>query len=182
MAGDDLGSAADHHCVDVAPYQDVPISVGHRHRVVVGPVPDQGQRTHPACLLVAGIIGYRRQGQQGVQVPLHPLTDGLRMSPELGVHSLQASLFQVGIERIKAFEGRHRHQKVSAHIADQAFHLAFVIALTGAAEPVLEQVVGLELGEGAGALTPAVAQYLRHRQPGIVVENALGHSAQKGEG
>ena len=60
--------------------------------------------------------------------------------------------------------------------------LAFVIALTGAAEPVLEQVVGLEPGEGAGALTPAVAQYLRHRQPGIVVEDALGHSAQKGEG
>ena len=64
----------------------------------------------------------------------------------------------------------------------EALHLAFVIALAGAAEPVLEQVVGLQLGEGAGALTPAVPQYLRHRQPGVVVENALGHSAQEGDG
>ena len=30
-------------------------------------------------------------------------------------------------------------------------------------------------------MTPAVAQYLRHGQPGIVVEDAPGHSAQKGE-
>ena len=41
--------------------------------------------------------------------------------------------------------------------------------------------MGLELGEGAGALTPAVPQYLRHRQLGIVVEDAPGHSAQEGE-
>ena len=38
-----------------------------------------------------------------------------------------------------------------------------------------------QLGEGAGALTPAIPQDLRHRQLGIVVEDALGHSAQKGE-
>ncbi len=37
----------------------------------------------------------------------------------------------------------------------------------------VEQVVGLEFGEGTGALAPAVAQYLRHRQLGIVAEDAL---------
>ena len=42
--------------------------------------------------------------------------------------------------------------------------------------------MGLQLGEGAGALAPAVPQYLRHRQLGVVVENALGHSAQESEG
>jgi len=42
--------------------------------------------------------------------------------------------------------------------------------------------VGLELGEGPGALAFTVAQYLGHRQPGIVVEHAPGHPAKKGEG
>ena len=64
----------------------------------------------------------------------------------------------------------------------QALNLAFVIALAGTAEAVIEQVVGLHLGEGAGALAPAVAQYLRHGQLGIVVQDALGGSPQKGEG
>ena len=57
---------------------------------------------------------------------------------------------------------------------------SLVIALAGTPEPVLEQVVGLQLREGPGALTPAVPQYLRHRQPGIVAEDAPGNSAQEG--
>ena len=65
--------------------------------------------------------------------------------PELGLHSFQASLFQVGIERIEAFEGRHRHQEVAAHVPHQTLHLAFAIALAGTPEPVLEQVVRLEI-------------------------------------
>ena len=56
------------------------------------------------------------------------------------------------------------------------------LPLPGTPEPVLEQVVGLQLGEGAGALATAVPQYLRYGQPGIVVEDAPGHSAQVGEG
>ena len=39
----------------------------------------------------------------------------------------------------------------------------------------------LELGEGAGALAPAVAQDPGNSQLGIVVEDAPGHSAQEGE-
>ena len=54
--------------------------------------------------------------------------------------------------------------------------------LAGAAEPVIKQIVGLELGEGPGALATAVSQYLRHGQPGIVVQDALGHPAQEGLG
>ena len=77
MPGDHLGPAADDHPVHVAPHQHVPVPVGHRHRVVVGPVPDQGQRTHPARLLLTGIVGRRRQRLQSLQVPLHPLPDGL---------------------------------------------------------------------------------------------------------
>ena len=90
-------------------------------------------------------------------------------------------MFQVGIECIKALKGRDGHQEITPRVPHQALYLAFVIALAGAAEPVLEQVVGLQLDEGPGALAPAVAQDTGHRQPGIVVEDALGNSAQKGK-
>ena len=57
MAGDDLGPAADDHPVHVAPHQHVAVPVGHRRRVVVGPVPQQRQGTDPARLLLTGVIG-----------------------------------------------------------------------------------------------------------------------------
>ena len=41
--------------------------------------------------------------------------------------------------------------------------------------------MGLELGEGPGALPPAVAEHPGHRQLGVVVEDALGHPAQEGK-
>ena len=182
MPGDDLGPATDHHPVHVAPHQHVSVSEGHRRRVVVGLVPDQGQGTHPASLLLAGVICHRRQRQQGIQVPLHPLPDALRMSPEPGVHPFQASSLQVGIQGIKALEGRDGRQEIAPRVAHQALHLTLVIALAGAAEPVIEQVVGLELGEGPGALAPTVAQDPGNSQPGIVVEDALRHSPQESEG
>ena len=53
--------------------------------------------------------------------------------------------------------------------------------LARSAEPVIEQVVGLELGEGSGAFPPSVPQDPGHRQPGVVVHNALGHPVQEGE-
>ena len=77
MAGDDLGPAADDHPVHVAPHQHVAVPVGHRRRVVVGPVPQQRQGTDPARLLLTGVVGCCRRGQQGLQVPFHPLTYAL---------------------------------------------------------------------------------------------------------
>ena len=35
---------------------------------------------------VASAIGHGKQGQQGVQVPLHPRADGLRVSAERSTH------------------------------------------------------------------------------------------------
>ena len=182
MLGDELRPATDHHLIHVALHQHVAVPVGHRYRVVVGPVADQRQRTHSASLLVAGVVGCRRQGQQGLQVPLHPLPNSLCMAAELGVHPLQAAPLQVGVERVKALEGRHGHQEIAPRVAHQSLHLSFAVALAGTPEPVAEQIVGLEFGEGTGALAPAVAQYLRHRQLGIVVEDALGHSPQESKG
>ena len=104
------------------------------------------------------------------------------MSPEPGIHPLQAPVFQVGVQRIEALEGRDGRQEVATYVPHHPFDLSLVVALAGTPEPVLEQVVGLEFSEGPGALPPAVPQDLRHRQPGIVVEDALGHPAQEGEG
>ncbi len=73
MTGDYLRPAADHYLVYIATDQHVPMAVGHRHRVVVGPVPDQRQRTDPGRVLVAGIVGGCRKGKQGRQVPLQSL-------------------------------------------------------------------------------------------------------------
>ena len=143
MSGNDLSAAAGHHLSHVAFYQHVPVSKGHRRRVVIGLVPDQGQGAHPAGLLVAGILGHGGQGQQGFQVPLHALADGLIVSSQHGVHPCQAALLQVGIQGVKALEGRHGYQEVAAHVAHHPFHLPLVIALAMTAEPVLEQVVGL---------------------------------------
>ena len=65
--------------------------------------------------------------------------------------------------------------------AHHALHLSLVVTLARTAEAVLEQVVGLKLGEGPGALSPAVPQYLSHRQLGVVVQDAPEHSTQEGE-
>ena len=142
VPGDDLRAAADDYLIHIASHQHVPAPVGHRRRVVVGPVPHQRQGTHPARLLVARVVGHGSQGQQGLQVPLHPLADGLGVAPEPGVHPFQAAPLQVGVQRGEALEGRYGRQKVPPHVAHHAFDFPLVVALPRAAEPVLEQVVG----------------------------------------
>ena len=156
MSGDDLSPATDDHLVHVALYQYVAVPVGHRHRVVVGPVSDQREGTHPARLLLTGVVGHRGQRHQCFQVPLHTMPDGLGVAPQPGVHPLQTTPLQEGVQGIKALEGRDGHEEVAPHIADQALNLAFVVALAGTPEPVLEQVVGLKLGKGAGALATPI--------------------------
>ncbi len=112
MSGDNFSSASYDHFIHVSPYHDVPVSAGYRHRVVIGPVPDQRQRTHPPRLPVAGVVGNWRQWQQYVEVPLHPPPDGLRVAPERGVHPLQATPLQatplqVVIQGTEALERRY---------------------------------------------------------------------------
>ena len=103
------------------------------------------------------------------------------MAQEPGVHALQAAPLQVGIESLEALEGWDGHQEIAARVSYQAFHLALVVVLAGAPGTVVEPVVGLDLRERSGALAAAVGEYLGHRQPGIVVQDALRHGAQEGE-
>jgi len=61
MASDHVGSAGDHHLMDITADQNLAMPVGGRDRVVIAAVANQRQRTHPGGALVAGIIGDRRQ-------------------------------------------------------------------------------------------------------------------------
>ncbi len=87
----------------------------------------------------------------------------------------------MGIERLETLRHGYRHQEVAPHVPHHAFDLALVIPLAGTTEPILEQVVGLELAESPGAFATTVSQYLRHREFRIVVPDALGRPTQKGE-
>jgi hypothetical protein len=60
--------------------------------------------------------------------------------------------------------------------------MSFVVALARPTEPILEQVVRLQLREGRGALARSVAQDLRHRDRGVVVEDRQGHAAEECKG
>ena len=86
--------------------------------------------------------------------------------------------------RVQIVEGRepwHRHQEVPAAIADQAFHFAFIVALAGAAEPVLEQVMGSSFAEYTRPLVLAVAKDTSHRDPGVVIKDRARHAAEEGK-
>ena len=54
MSGNDLSfQQLDHHLSHVAFYQHVPVSKGHRRRVVIGLVPDQGLGSSPRLFLLS---------------------------------------------------------------------------------------------------------------------------------
>ena len=61
-------------------------------------------------------------------------------------------------------------------------HLPLVVAFARAAEAGAEQVVGQHLAEDSGKLSLPVSQDPGHRKLGVVVEHALGHPSEEGEG
>ncbi len=182
MAGDDFSVTADHNLVYISADHNVPMTVGHRDRIVIGPVSDQGQRTDPRRVLVAGVVRYGRQRQQLLQVPLQPFSYRLVAAAESIFEPSEAVLLQMSIEGIEALERWNGHQEVPADIADQTFYFALIVPFAWTAKPVLEQVVGLKLGEHPGPLPATISQDSGYRERGVVVEDALRHSAQEREG
>ena len=61
MPGDHVGTARDHHLVDIAADQNLAMTVGRRHRVVGAAVAHQGQRAHSTCPLLPGVMRDRDQ-------------------------------------------------------------------------------------------------------------------------
>ena len=135
MPGYHLRPVADHHLAHISSHHHLPVTVSHRHRVVVGPIPHQRQGADTAHVLVAGVVWHGGERPQGFQVTLHPLAYRLLVPTQLSPQPLQAPLLQVGVEGIEARKRRHRHQEVPARISHQPLHLALVVTLAGPAEP-----------------------------------------------
>ncbi len=89
---------------------------------------------------------------------------------------------QLRVQPRKARRPWHRHQKVPPDPANQSLNLAFIVALAGAAEAIIKQVVRLQLAENPRPLSCSVTQNPGHGDPGVVIEDRLRHTAEEREG
>ena len=131
MTRDHLGPAADHHLVDVAADQNLAVTIGGRHRIVGAAIAHQRQRADPARLLLAGIVGRRRQLMERRQIPHQPFANRLLVTAQAITEPAATPLEQLLVQRRKARRPRHRHQQVAARPADQSLNFAFVVAFAG---------------------------------------------------
>ena len=182
MPRDYLGATADDHLVDITANLHLVMGIGHRHRVVVAAVAHHGDRRRPGADLLTGIIGRGRQHHQRVKVSHEPFTDRLAVAAHDVVLALQALFLQPAVQRLEALEAWHRHHVVAPAIADHALHIALVVPLARPAEPILEQVMRLQLGKSSGPVPFAVAADLRHRDRGVVIQDRQRHAAKECEG
>ena len=171
-------AAADHDLVDVAAHQHLAVAIGGRHRVVVA-VAHECQRGDPrgrwsqASKAAAGRAARRGKSRSAARrcvcvMTAHP-----------GQPLDRQHCLEMRVELREAGDTRDRHQEVASRIADQPLDLALVVALAGPAEAVEEQVVRLQLGEGARPLSRAITQDAGHCQLGVVVENRVGTPPRK---
>src|SRR5271156_3026043 len=91
---------------------------------------------------------------------------------------LAALRLELNVPLLPAGHAGNRHHEVPPRISDQPFHLALVVALRRTAELVREQIMALQLGERPRSLPLLAAEDLRHRDLGVVVEDARGYAAE----
>src|SRR5271167_1269845 len=101
------------------------------------------------------------------------------MAAQTVSHSTAAAFQQIGVQRLEALEHRDGDEEVPSRIADKPFDFALVVAFARSAEPILEQVVRLQLGEHARALPLAVTKDARHRDLGVVIQDRLRYAAEE---
>src|SRR5665811_1372212 len=116
---------------------------------------------------VEGLVGYARRNFL-VQIPVFESFEALNSylleccGRRMG-DSTAAAFQQIGVQRLEALEHRDLYEEVAARIADQPFDLALVVAFARPAEPVLEKIVRLQLGEHARALPLAITEDAGYR-------------------
>src|SRR5665811_1729005 len=147
--------------MDVTAYKHIAVAVGRRHRVVVEPIAHQRQRGDARANLLASIVRCRQRRLEGGKVALQPLADCPITATQTITHSTAAAFQQIGVQRLEALEHRDWYEEVASRIADQPFDLALVVAFARPAKPILEQVMRLQLGEHARALSPVSYTHLR---------------------
>src|SRR5262245_1321834 len=167
--------------MDVTAHKHIAVTVGRWHRVVVEPVAHQRQRGDARGNLLTGVVRRRQRCLEGGKIALQPLADRSFMAAQTVSHSTAAAFQQMGVQRLKALEHRDGYEEVPSRIADEPFDFAFVVALATPAEPVLEQVVRLQIGERPRALQLAVTEDARNRDLGVVVQDRLRHTPEERE-
>src|ERR1700730_1804857 len=154
--------------MDVTAHERIAVTVARRHRVVVEPIAHQRQRGDTRRELLAGVVRRRRQRLEGGKIALQPLPDRPMMAAQTVRHSTPAAFQKMGVQRLEALEHRDWYEVVPSRIADEPFDFALVVAFARSAEPVLEQVVRLQLGEHARPLPLAVTEDAGHCDSGIM--------------
>src|SRR5271167_164251 len=167
--------------MDVTTHKHIAVTVGRRHRVVVEPVTHQRQRGDARGNLLAGVVRRRQWRLEGGKVALQPLADRSVLAAQAVSHSTTAAFQQMRVQRLEALEHRDWHEEVPSRIADQPFDFALVAAFARSAEPILEQVVRLQLGEHARPLPLAVTEDAGHRDLGVVIQDRLRDAAEECE-
>src|SRR5450759_4840396 len=167
--------------MDVTAYKHIAVAVGRRHRVVVEPIAHQRQRGDARANLLASIVRRRQRRLEGGKVALQPLADCPITATQTITHSTAAAFQQMVVQRLEALEHRDWYEEVASRIADEPFDFALVVAFARSAEPVLEQVVRLQLGEHASALPLAVTEDAGHRDFGVVIQDRLRYAAEECE-
>src|SRR5271165_544954 len=101
------------------------------------------------------------------------------MAAQPVTHSTAAAFQQMGVQRLEVLEHWDWYEEVAACIADQPFDFALVIAFARSAEPILEQVVRLQLGEHPRPLPLAVTEDAGHCNLGVVIQYRLWNPAEE---
>ena len=112
------------------------------YEIIVRLVANERLGRDPGTGLIAGIEGRRWQGLHGSQIAFQPFTDRLALTAQPVALALAALFFQKGIERIPPRKLRDGDHEVTPGITDKALDIPLVIALSGAAIAIPDQVVG----------------------------------------
>jgi hypothetical protein len=80
-----------------------------------------------------------------------------------------AAFFESGVERLERRSVWHGSKEVGPGILYQGFDLAFVIAFTRTAKPLLKQIMAYELRKSAGTLAFPIPENAGHRNFEVVI-------------
>ena len=119
-------------------------SIMRRRSTSKGKATGSGKRRKRACWAdprrprVAGVVRDRRPRQQRLAVAREALPDRLRVPSQPAPATLVALALEVGVQRVPTAKPGDRHEEVATGVADQPFHLPFVVALARAPETIVE--------------------------------------------
>ena len=111
----------------------------------------------------------------------HARADRGRGATQDLVLSFAAAILEHGVELGEVTGSRKRHHEGPSGKAHHPLDLPFVITLAGTAIAILEHVVRLQGGKQGAPLAGAITKDLRHRQPGVVVQDRHRYAAKEGE-